>query len=140
MLIKQHEVLKMSTKLQNALSKRERQIMEVVYRRKSASVQDVLDEIPNPPTYSCIRTLLNILESKGFLRHRKNGKKYIYTPSIPRKRAIHTSIRHMLQMYFNNSIEEAVGALIEVNHKSLTDDELDKLLVLIERARQEDHA
>ena len=140
MLIKQHEVLKMSTKLQNALSKRERQIMEVVYRRKSASVQDVLDEIPDPPTYSSIRTLLGILESKGFLRHRKNGKKYIYTPTIPRTRAIHTSIKHMLRMYFNNSIEEAVGALIEVNHKSLADDELDKLLMLIERARKEDHS
>jgi len=140
MLIKQHEVLKMSTKLQNALSKRERQIMEVVYRRKSASVQDVLDEIPDPPTYSSIRTLLGILESKGFLRHRKNGKKYIYTPTISRTRAIHTSIKYMLRMYFNNSIEEAVGALIEVNHKSLADDELDKLLMLIERARKEDHS
>ena len=129
----------MSTKLQNALSKRERQIMEVVYRRKSASVQDVLDEIPDPPSYSSIRALLSILENKGFLRHRKNGKKYIYSPTISRKRAIHTSIRHMLQMYFNNSIEEAVGALIEVNHKSLTDDELDKLLVLIEMARREEY-
>jgi len=140
MLRKQHEVLNMSTRLQNALSKRERQIMEVVYRRKSASVQDVLNEIPQPPSYSSIRALLNILENKGFLRHRKNGRKYIYTPTIPRKRAIYTSIKHMLQMYFNNSIEEAVGALIEVNHKSLTDEELDKLLVLIEKARKKDYA
>jgi predicted transcriptional regulator len=109
-----------------------------VYRRKSASVQDVLDEIPEPPSYSSIRALLSILEQKGFLKHRQNGKKYIYTPTIPRKRAIQASIKHLLQMYFNNSIEEAVGALIEVNHKSLTDEGLDKLLVLIANARKEE--
>ena len=112
--------------------------MEVVYRKKSASVREVLDEIPDPPTYSSVRALLRILESKGFLRHRKNGKKYIYTPTIPRKRAIQTSIKHLLQMYFNNSIEEAVGALIEVNHKALTDEELDKQLMLIKGAQKED--
>ena len=128
----------MSARLQNALSRRERQIMDVVYRSKSVSVQEVLDELPDPPSYSSVRALLGILEHKGFLKHRKNGRKYIYTPAISRKRAIQTSIRHLLHMYFNNSVEEAVGALIELNHRKLTDEELDRLLRIIEQVRKEE--
>ena len=75
---------------------------------------------------------------KGFLRHRKNSRKYIYTPAIPRKRAVQTSIRHLLEMYCNNYVEEAVGGLIEVNHRKLTDEELDRLLTIIERVRKEE--
>jgi predicted transcriptional regulator len=125
-------------KLHTALSKRERQIMDVVYRMKSASVREVREAMPDPPSYSAVRALVGILEKKGFLRHRQSGKKYIYSPTIPRKRAVSTALKHMLQHYFNNSVEEAVGALIEVNRNTLTNEELERLSVLIERAKEEE--
>ena len=77
----------MSKRLQNELSKRERQIMDVIYRKNSASVKVVLEEIPDPPSYSAVRALINVLEGKGFLKHKKEGKKYIYSPTIPHKKA-----------------------------------------------------
>lgn len=129
----------MIIKLQNTLSKRERQIMDVIYRRKSGSVKEVREDILDPPSYSTVRALMSILEKKGFLKHRKNGKKYIYSPTIPRKRAMYSAIKHILQMYFNNSVEEAVEALIEVNRKALTDKELDRLTELIEKVREEEN-
>jgi len=76
----------MSRKLQNDLSKRERQIMDIIYKRKSASVKEVLDNIPDPPTYSAVRSALRILEEKGFLNHKKRGNKYIFMPTISRAR------------------------------------------------------
>ena len=126
----------MSRKLQNELSKRERQIMEVIYRRRSASVKEVLQAIPSPPSYSAVRAMLNILEEKGFLKHRKEGRKYIYSPTIPHKRAMRSAVKQLLQTYFNNSIEEAVGALVEIDSKNLTDAEFDRLAELIERVRK----
>ena len=126
----------MTIKLQNALSKREGQIMEVIYRWRSASVYEVLWAIPNPPSYSAVRTILNILEDKGFLKHRKEGRKYIYFPTIPLKRAMRSAVKQLLQTYFNNSTEEAVRALVEIDSKNLTKAEFDRLAELIERARQ----
>ena len=130
----------MSRKLQHGLSKRERQIMEVIYRWKSASVHEVLGEIPSPPSYSAVRAMLNILEEKGFLKHRKEGRKYIYSPTIPHKRAMRSAVKQLLQTYFNNSIEEAVGALVEIDSKKLTEAEFDRLTELIEKARQSEEA
>ncbi len=128
----------MSKRLIHGLSKRERQIIEIIYRKKSASVRDVLEEIPDPPGYSSVRALLNILEGKGLLKHRKSGKKYVYFPTIPRKRAVSIAIKHMLEMYFNNSIEEAISALIEVTDRKITDEEYGRLTQLIERVRKEE--
>ena len=126
----------MSSKLQNGLSKRERQMMEVIYRWKSASVHEVLGAIPSPPSYSAVRAMLNILEDKGFLKHRKEGRKYIYSPTIPHKRAMRSAVKQLLQTYFNNSIEEAVGALVEINSKNLNETGFDRLAELIEKERQ----
>jgi predicted transcriptional regulator len=138
MLIIQHKGMQMSKRLIHGLSKRERQIIEIIYRKRSASVKDVLEEIPEPPSYSTVRALLNILESKGLLKHRQSGKKYIYLPTIPRKRAVSTAVKHMLEMYFNNSIEEAISALIETTNQKITDEEFNRLKKLIERARKEE--
>jgi predicted transcriptional regulator len=122
------------------LSKRERQIMDIIYRRGSATAGEVQtdlsrgqknDEISN----SAVRTLIRILEEKGHLRHEVNGKQYLYFPTIPREQAVKSALRSLLDTFFNNSPEAAVAALLE--NESLTDSDLDKISALIEKARKE---
>ena len=127
----------MNYKLQTSLSKRERQIMEVIYRRKSASVKEVLEDIPNPPTYSAVRSILNILEEKGFLKHKKQGKKYIYSPTIPTGKATKSAVKQLLHTYFDNSLEKAVTTMLEMHNDGLTDADYKRLSRIIERARKE---
>ena len=124
----------MSKRLQSELSKRERQIMDVIYRRNSASVKEVLEEIPKPPSYSAVRALINVLEGKGFLNHKKQGKKYIYSPTIPRKKAMSSAIKQLLKTYFNDSVEDAVVAIIRTKN-NLTEEDFDRLTALIAEAR-----
>ena len=126
----------MSKKLQHGLSKRERQIMEVVYRKKSATAQEVMDEMPDPPGYSTVRSLLTILEGKGFLKHDKSGRRYVYSPTISHNSAIKSTLQNVLKTYFNNSIEDAVSALIEVHGNQLTDNDYDLLINRIEKAKK----
>jgi predicted transcriptional regulator len=133
----QHKEKKMNYKLQTSLSKRERQIMEVIYRRKSASVKEVLGDIPNPPTYSAVRSILNILEEKGFLKHKKQGKKYVYSPTIPAGKATKSAVKQLLSVYFNNSLEKAVTTMLEMHNDGLTDADYKRLSQIIERARKE---
>ena len=127
----------MSHKLQTDLSKRERQIMEVIYRSKSASVKEVLDEIPNPPTYSAVRSILNILEEKRFLKHSKQGKKYVYSPTISPRKATNSAVKQLLTTYFDNSLEKAVITMLEMHNDDLTDADFKRLSRIIERARKE---
>ena len=124
----------MSIRLQNELSKRERQIMDVIYRRNSASVKEVLEEIPSPPSYSAVRALINVLEGKGFLKHKKEGKKYIYLPTIPHKKAMGSAIKQLLRTYFNDSVEDAVVAIIKTKNK-LSEEDFDRLTRLIAEAK-----
>ena len=125
----------MPHRLQHELSKRERQVMEIIYNRKCASAGEVQENLPKPPTYSAVRSILKILEKKGLLNHRKKGKKYIYYPTISPKKAMHSAIRNLLKTHFDNSIEKAVTAILEVEDKNLTDEELDRLSRLIENAK-----
>jgi BlaI family penicillinase repressor len=127
-----------SKRLLHGLSKRERQIMETIYRRRQATVAEVLSEIPDPPSYSAVRATLNILERKGLLTHRKNGLKYVYSPSIPHSKARQTVVRQLLQTYFNGSVEDAVAALIQSGRKRLSQEDFDKLIGMIEKTRRED--
>jgi len=127
----------MSKKLQHGLSKRERQIMEVIYRKKVATAQEVLDEIPDPPGYSTVRSFLTILEEKGFLKHKRNGRRYVYSPTISHNSAVRSTLQHVLRTYFNNSVEDAVSALMEVHGKNLSDDDYDRLIERIEKAKKE---
>jgi predicted transcriptional regulator len=120
----------MSKRLQNELSKRERQIMDVIYRRNSASVKEVLEEIPNPPSYSAVRALINVLEGKGFVKHKKEGKKYIYSPTIPHKKAMSSAIKQLLRTYFNDSVEDAVVAIIRTKN-NLSEKDFNRLTGLI---------
>lgn len=127
----------MHSKQQNDLSKRERQVMAIIYSRKKASVKDVLKDIPNPPTYSGVRSVLNILKDKGFIKYNKHGKKYVYSPTISRKVATSSAIKQLLTTYFDNSLEKAVTTMLEMHNDDLTDEDFERLSRIIERARKE---
>jgi BlaI family penicillinase repressor len=126
----------MSRKLHTELSKRERQIMDVIYRRKSATAKEVMERIPSPPSYSTVRKLLHILENKGFLKHLQEGLRYIYYPKISHSRAMRSAIRQLMETYFDNSVEEAMTALMEYNSGSLSDEDLNRLIDIIEKKRR----
>jgi BlaI family penicillinase repressor len=119
------------------LSRRERQIMEIVYRKASASVEDIRAEIPDSPGYSAVRVIVNVLERKGYLRHVKRGKRYIYRPTTPRKKAMQGALRHLLDTYFENSLHRAMAAMIELRPKDLSEEDIRQLAKAIEKSRRE---
>jgi predicted transcriptional regulator len=117
------------------LSKRERQIMDVVFRKQSATVSDVLEDLPNPPSYSAVRALMRILEEKGYLRHHKDAARYVYTPVTKPQKAMSAALKLLLKTYCNNSVETAVAAIIDIEGSRLTDEEYDRLLLLIQKSK-----
>ena len=117
------------------LSKRERQIMDIIYRRGSASAVDVQNDLKEDLNYSSVRTLLRILEEKGHLRHEAQGKQYLYFPTVPREQAVKTALQNLLDTFFNNSPGVAMAALLEI--ESLSESDLDEISALIEKARKE---
>ena len=110
--------------------------MSVIYTKRRSSAKELLLEIPDPPSYSAVRSILNILEAKGLLRHRKVGKKYVYYPTIPHEKARSSELRHLLQTYFDNSVEKAVTAILEMRGDDLSDEALDNLAKLIDESRK----
>jgi len=127
----------MAGKSDTELSRRERQIMDVVYAKGQASVADVHQAMEDRPSYSSVRTLMRILEEKGHLKHREEGLKYIYFPTRSRDQASRSATKRLLRTFFGGSAEQAVAALIEVSGPSLDDEALGRLSKLIERARKE---
>ena len=119
------------------LSRRERQIMEIVYRSGRATATEVLAGIPDPPSYSAIRALLRILENKGWLRHEADGPRYVYLPTLPSRRASRSALRNVLETFFEGSTEKAMAALLDLSREQLSDEELSRLSRLIEDARKE---
>ncbi|MEN6625138.1 MAG: BlaI/MecI/CopY family transcriptional regulator [Candidatus Sumerlaeia bacterium] len=117
------------------LGRRERQIMEIVYAKGQASVSDVLDALPDPPSYSAVRAMLNLLEEKGHLRRKASGRKFLYIPTVPRAKARRAAIRNLLQTFFGGSVGEAIASMIE--QENLSGDDLDRLSELIDHARKE---
>jgi len=123
--------------LEQGLSKRERQIMSVVYRLGKAGVAEIIDNIPNPPTSGAVRRMLNILEHKGMLRGKQDGARRVYHPTVRRKQASTSALDHVVQTYFKGSISSAVVALLETSGNALSEDELEMLSFLIEEAKKE---
>ncbi len=111
--------------------------MDAVYRLGQSTVAEVLDELPDPPSYSSVRALMNILEQKGHLTHRSDGPRYVYRPTRPRHAAARSALRRMLDTFYDGSVERAVAALLNANQSDLSDDELKRLGELIDRARKE---
>lgn len=122
---------------QHILSRREREIMDIIYRRGKATAMDVFEELGQTPVYSAVRTFLRILEEKGQLYHKKQGKQYVYYPIVSRENAAKYAIGNLLGTFFNNSTEQAMAALLDFKSDKLSDSELDKLAKLIEKARSE---
>src|ERR671925_464450 len=95
-----------------ALSRRERQIMDIIYARGQATAAEVTAALPDPPSYSAVRALLRILEQKGHLRHEQDGPRYVFLPTVPRDRARRSAMRHLVRTFFDGSTEDAVAALL----------------------------
>jgi predicted transcriptional regulator len=128
----------MSDKSLSYLSRREQQIMDIILRLGRGTVSDVHAEIGEDINYSTVRALMKILEDKGQLKHEKQGTKYVYYPAVSRKSAEKKAIMNLLKTFFNNSTEQAVSALIELDKSKLTDEDFGRLSEIIKKAREAD--
>ena len=122
---------------QNTLSRRERQIMDFLFSRGRASAAEVMEGIPDPPSYSAVRALLRTLEDKGHVVHEEQGRAYVYKPTIGREQARKTALKHLLKTFFGGSTEQAMAALLDLSGQRMGHDELDRLAELVERAKRE---
>jgi predicted transcriptional regulator len=121
--------------LTTQLSRRERQIMDVIYRHGKVTSAEVLAELPDPPGYSAVRAMLRLLEEKGHLRHEQDGPRYVYLPTVNRDRARRSAMRHLVRTFFDGSTEDAVAALLQ--NDGMSEDELERLSKLIDGAKKE---
>ena len=119
------------------LGRRERQIMDVVYRRGKASVAEVLEDLPDPPSYSAVRGMLGLLEDKGYLRHEQHGLKYLYLPRQDPRQVRTSALKHVVKTFFGGSPEQAVLALLEISDTKLSAKDRQYLSQLIKKAQEE---
>ena len=122
----------------STLSRRERQLMEMIHTAGRATAAELQTAMPDAPSYSTVRALLRILEEKGHLTHHQEGQRYVYLPIQPRQQAARSSLRQVLNTFFGGSVEKAVATLMEADDLKISPEELDRLSALIERARQEE--
>ena len=119
------------------LSRRERQIMEILYQRSKASASEVRDAMTDAPSYSAVRALLRVLEEKGHIKHQTDGLKYVYVPVVTADKAKRSAVKQLLETFFNDSPDQIVAALLDVSSRKLTREELDRMSAMIERAKRE---
>lgn len=119
------------------LSRRERQIMDILYQRGKSSASEVMQGMPDPPSYSAVRAMLRVLEEKGHVKHQAEGLKYVYVPTIARDKAKRSAVRHLVDTFFKDAPEQVVAALLDVSSTRLTRAELDRMAEMIEKARKE---
>jgi len=122
----------------DSLSRRERQIMDVLYRRGSATAAEVQQNIPDAPSYSAVRALLRILEEKGHVKHSYDGPRYVYSPIVSRPVAQKSALRQLVKTFFDGSTSNAVAALLDMSGKELSESELERLAEMVEQAKNED--
>jgi predicted transcriptional regulator len=127
----------MAKTMGDGLSRRERQIMDVIYERGQATAAEVLEGLPDPPSYSAVRALLRVLEDKGHLKHESEGPRYVFMPTVARERARKSALKQLLKTFFDGSTEQAVAALLDLSSSKLSDAELNRLSNLIDHARKE---
>jgi BlaI family penicillinase repressor len=118
------------------LSRRERQIMDVLYQRQRASAADIRESLPNAPSYSTVRALLRILEEKGHIRHEEKELRYVYFPTVPRERARRRALRHLVETFFDGSAVQAVATLLAPSTGQVSEGDLNQLAMLIEKVRK----
>jgi predicted transcriptional regulator len=121
----------------SALSRRERQIMDILYRRARATAAEVMADLPGTPSYSTVRTQLRVLEQKGHVHHEEQGLRYVYLPAVPRHAARKSALRHLVETFFDGSAEKVVAALLGGEGARLSDEELDHIAALIAKTRKE---
>jgi len=119
------------------LSRRERQIMDILYRRGRATAGEVMGDLSGDPSYSTVRTQLRVLEEKGHVHHEEEGLRYVYSPAVPRHAARRSALRHLVETFFDGSAEKTVAALLGGEGSRMSEQELDRLADLIEKARKD---
>jgi len=119
------------------LTRRERQIMDILYRLGRATAGDVMGELPGDPAYSTVRTQLRVLEDKGHVRHEEEGLRYVYVPALPRHAARKSALRHLVETFFDGSAEKTVAALLGGDASKLSEDELNRIAALVKKAKEE---
>jgi predicted transcriptional regulator len=119
------------------LSRRERQIMDILYQKGKASASEVQEAMHDAPGYSAVRAMLRVLEEKGHLRHENDGLKYVYAPVVNRDKAKRSAVKHLIDTFFRDSPDQVVAALLDVSSRRLTREELDRMAEMIDKARKE---
>jgi BlaI family transcriptional regulator, penicillinase repressor len=127
----------MAKPLHAVLTRRERQIMDILYRRGRATAAEVMDELTGNPTYSTVRTQLRVLEAKGHVHHEEEGLRYVYMPALPRHAVRGSALRHLVETFFDGSTEKVVAALLGAEGSKLSAAELDRIADLVAKARKE---
>lgn len=127
----------MTKQTHSNLSRRERQIMDIIYQRAQATAMEIMENLPDPPGYSAVRAMLRLLEEKGYLKHQQDGLRYVYLPTVSRDRARQSALKQMLQTFFDDSTEDAVATLLDISKSKLSKADLDRLSKLIDEARKE---
>ena len=122
---------------EKSLSRRERQIMDIIYEMKEATALQVLERLPSPPSYSAVRALLRVLEDKGHLLHRPDGPRYVYLPRLAKDKARKSALAHLKRTFFDGSTADVVAALLDMSEDDLSDEDYARLAALIDRARKE---
>jgi predicted transcriptional regulator len=128
---------KAARSLHSALTRRERQIMDILYRRARATAGQVMADLPGTPNYSTVRTQLRVLESKGHVRHEEDGLRYVYLPAVPRHTARRSALRHLVETFFDGSAEKVVGALLGGEGARLSEEEISRIAALVDKAKKE---
>lgn len=121
--------------LSRKLSRREREIMDIVYRRGRVTVTQVRQDLPQPPSYSAVRATLRVLEEKGFLRHVQEGPRYVFSATVARGKVRRSALDHLLKTFFDGSAEEVVATLLEGSSRKLSHQELERIAALVEKAQ-----
>jgi predicted transcriptional regulator len=127
----------MPSSIHHALTRRERQIMDILYRRGRATAAEVMQEMSGSPNYSTVRTQLRVLEEKAHVRHEEQGLRYVYAPAVPRRSARKSALKHLVETFFDGSAEQVVAALLGGDAAGLPDDDLARIEALVARARKE---
>jgi len=126
-----------NTNVERDLSRRERQIMDILHRSGRATAAEVLDGLPDAPSYSAVRALLKILETKGHVKHEEEGRAYVYLPVVRRTDARQSALSHLLKTFFDNSAEQAVAAHLAIKGEKMSDAELNRMSQMIDDAKRE---
>jgi BlaI family penicillinase repressor len=127
----------MAKRIPPGLSRRERQIMDILYRRGRASAADVMGDLPGEPSYSTVRTQLRVLEEKGHVTHEEDGVRFVYVPAVPHRAARKSALRHLVDTFFDGSAEQVVAAVLGGETSRLSEEELNRIAEMVSKAKKE---